>query len=103
MPGPLIHLFDNGLVAVNEPLNHLHVLYVGSMEEVNNIANKEWYHTHQYVAEGIVQDGQSQRNALDDSRREIDERHDAEQRNGIRLCSFASYNYIIRIASLTSS
>ena len=53
------------------------------MEEVDNVANEERYHSHQYVAEGIIQDGQRQGNALDDSRREIDERHDAEQGNGI--------------------
>ena len=74
-------MFDD--VAVNESLNHLHVLDVGSMEEVDNVANEERYHAHQYVTEGIIQDGQRQRNALDDSRREIDEWHDAEQSNGI--------------------
>ena len=73
----MVHLFDDGLVAVNEALNHLHVLDVGTMEEVDNVANEEWYHAHQYVAEGIVQDGQRQGDALDDSRREIDERHSA--------------------------
>ena len=38
----------------NEALNHLHVLDVGSMEEVDNVANEERYHAHQHVAEGIV-------------------------------------------------
>ena len=53
------------------------------MEEVDNVADKERNHTHQYVSEGIIQDGKRQRDALDDPRREIDERHDAEQGNGI--------------------
>ena len=83
MPGSLVHLSDDGLVAINEALNHLHVLDVGSMEEVDNVANEKRYHAHQYVSKGIVQDGQCQRDALDDSRREIDERHNAEQGNGI--------------------
>ena len=79
----MVHLLDDGLVAVNETLNHLHVLDVGPMEEVDNVANEKRYHAHQYVSEGIIQDGQCKRNALDDSRREIDERDDAEQGNGI--------------------
>ena len=54
----MVNLFDDGLVAVNEALNHLHVLDVGTMEEVDNVANEERYHAHQHVAEGIVQDGQ---------------------------------------------
>ena len=85
MPGSLVHLFDDGLVAVNEALDHLHVLDVGTVEEVDNVANEERDHAHQYVSEGIVQDSQCQRDALDDSRREIDERHNAEQGNGITL------------------
>ncbi len=45
--------FDDGLVTVNEALNHLQVLDVGPMEEIDNIVNEEGYHTHQYVAEAL--------------------------------------------------
>ncbi len=83
LPGSLVYLSDDGPVAVYEPLNHLHVLDVGTMEEVDDVANEERYHAHQHITESIVQHGQRQRNALDDPRREIDKRHDAEQGDGI--------------------
>ena len=46
--------FDDGLVTVNEALNHLQVLDVGPMEEIDNIVNDERNHSHQHVAEGLV-------------------------------------------------
>ena len=83
MPGPSVHLSDDEFVSIYEALNHLHVLDVGAIEEVYNIADKERYHAHQHVAEGIVQYCQCERNTPEDTQREIDERHDAEQRYGI--------------------
>ena len=46
---PLVYPLDDCLVAVNETLNHLHVSDVGTMEEVDDVANEEGYHAHQHV------------------------------------------------------
>ena len=44
MPGSLVHLFDNGFVPIHESLNHLHVLGVGTVEDVDDVAYEEWNH-----------------------------------------------------------
>ena len=75
MPSSLIYLFYDCFVTIDKALNHLHVLGVGTMEDVNDVAHEERYHAKQHIPQGIIQYGQCQRQAFDYTGGEIDERH----------------------------
>jgi hypothetical protein len=47
---------DYLLVTIHESLNHLHVLGVGTMEDIDNVANEERYHAKQHIPQGIIPD-----------------------------------------------
>ena len=44
LPSPLVHLLDDCFVTINKALNHLHVLGVGTMEDVDDVAYEERDH-----------------------------------------------------------
>ena len=51
----MVHLFDDGFIPVNKALNHSHVLFVGTMEDVDNVANEEGNHAQEYITQGIIE------------------------------------------------
>lgn len=79
----LIDLLDDGFVAIDKALNHLHVLPVGAMEDIDDVADKEGYHAKQHVTQGVVEDGECEGNAFDDLHREIDKRYGTEDRDDV--------------------
>ena len=83
LEGTLVHLAYDRFVAIDEALYHGHVPGVGTMENIDDVAHEERYHAKQHVAQGIVEHGQRERNTPDNTQREIDKRHHADQRNGI--------------------
>ena len=49
---------DDGLIALYEAADEGHVLTVGTVEDVEDVAQVEGYHAEDDVAEGVVHDGQ---------------------------------------------
>ena len=83
MPGSLIDPLDDSLVAVDKAPHHGHVAHVGPVKHIDDVTHKEGYQPQQDVAQGIVDDGQRQWNALDHSRREVDKWSCTQQRESV--------------------
>ena len=49
MPGSLVYLLDDCFIAINESLNHLHILGVGTMEDIDDVAYEERNHAKQHI------------------------------------------------------
>lgn len=83
LPGLPVDGLDHCLITIHETLDHRHVLHVGTVEHIDDVAHEERYHAQQDIPQGIVQHGQRQRYAPEDMRREIHEGYDAQQCYGI--------------------
>ena len=56
--GLLVDGVDDFLVAFHEAADEGHVLAVGTVEDVEDVAHIEGYHAEHHVAQGVVHDGQ---------------------------------------------
>lgn len=55
-----VDIVDDLLVALDEAADERHVLAVGAVEDVEDVAHIEGYHAQDDVAQGVVHDGQCQ-------------------------------------------
>jgi len=55
LPCTLVYLLDDCFVTIYKALNHLHVLAIGTMEDIDDVAYEEGDHTKQNITQGIIQ------------------------------------------------